>query len=136
MPEDVDKVTVGLTAEGRAALAELMTTGWFRDEVDAYRVAIAVALSKGLVTDESRLKGVETKFNVGTLNRRDEVRQLLSRLVPEVSDRPIEYAERLADAGLRHLATKLVDQDELLSDVLLTTSDDDGAVEEAAAPAG
>lgn len=126
MPEDNDKVTVGLTAEGRAALAEIMATGWFRDEVDAYRVAIALALSKGLVTDESRLTGVETKFNVGTLNRNDEVRQLLSRLGPE-GTRPIEYAERLADAGLRFLSTKLVQQDEMLSDVLFAVASPDTA---------
>lgn len=125
MPDDNDKVTVGLTAEGRAALAEIMGTGWFRDEVDAYRVAIALALSKGLVTDESRLTGVETKFNVGTLNRNDEVRQLVSRLGPEGTTRPIEYSERLADAGLRFLATKLVQQDEMLSDALFALSTPD-----------
>ncbi len=118
MPEDQDKVTVGLTATGWTNLEALMETGWFEDQVDAYRVAIGVALSRKLPVDEGGLAGVTTKFNRGTLDRDGSVRTLISTLLPRASKKPYEFSQLLADAGIRYLKQRLVDDHALLSEVL------------------
>lgn len=117
MPEDRDKVTVGVTREGAENLAALMTTGWFADEVDAYRVSIAAALGAGLNVDAVVLAGVQTKYNVGTLDRDGQISELV-RVLAASQPRPFEYCERLADAGLRYLRSRVVDQGMMLAEAI------------------
>jgi hypothetical protein len=113
-----DKITVGLTARGAAHLDEVMETGWFANELDAYRVAIAVAIAQGLVSQEGEMAGAKTKYNIGSLDSDGSLRQLLIALVHAAREKPYEYAERLADAGLVHLAIRLGREGALLVDVL------------------
>lgn len=121
-PNERDKVTVGLTPSGWTNLEALMETGWFADQVDAYRSAIAVALARALPLQEMGLSGVTTKFNRGTLDKDGSVRTLISALLPAARTRPYEYAELLADAGIRYLKEALVDQHLLLAEVLGQTA--------------
>ncbi len=116
MPDDRDKVTVGVTREGAANLASLMESRWFDEEVDAYRVAIAAAVGAELNVAEA-LAGVQTKYNVGSLDRDGSIAALVRAMFPDAS-RPYDYAERLADAGLRYLKARIVDQGMLLADAL------------------
>src|SRR5438874_7527609 len=115
--DEGDKVTVGLTAEGFRNLDALVETKWFDDGVDAYRLAIATALRHRLPV--VALTGVTTKYNRGTLDKDGRVRTLISALAPEHAARPYEYAELLADAGLRFLKQRLVDEHLLLSEVVI-----------------
>ncbi len=116
MPDDRDKVTVGVTREGAANLASLMESRWFDEEVDAYRVAIAAAVGAELNVAEA-LTGVQTKYNVGSLDRDGSIAALVRAMFPDAA-RPYDYAERLADAGLRYLKVRIVDQGMLLAEAL------------------
>jgi len=118
MPDDRDKVTVGVTPDGAVNLAALMESGWFTDEIDAYRLAIATAFGEQLNVDAVVLAGVQTKYNIGTLDRDGKVSAMVRAFSPEAATRPFEYSERLADAGLRYLKTRIVDQGLLLADAL------------------
>ena len=122
--EEKGKVTVGLTDEGTAALNRVMETGWFQTEMDAYKVAIAMALARNIDV-RAPLTGVTTKFNVGSLDRDGKLARAVRVLGSENTASPFDYAERLADAGIRVLATKLVDHEETLSHVLGIGSDTD-----------
>jgi hypothetical protein len=113
-----DRVTVGLTQVGLGHLSEVLETGWFEEEMDAYRVAIAVALARGLCADAGGMVGVKTKFNVGSLDNDGKLRTLITTLAPSSGDRPYEHAERLAEAGVAYLAEKLGRQGATLTDVL------------------
>ncbi len=118
MADARDRVTVGVTPEGATNLELLMLSQWFADEVDAYRTAIAVAISQRLDVSDSTLPGVQTKYNVGTLDRDGRLANLVRGLVAGPPDRVYEYSERLADAGLRYLKSRLVDQGAMLTEVL------------------
>ena len=113
-----DKRTLGVTAEGAAALSEIMGTGWFEEEMDAYRVAISLAIAKDLVKDASEMSGVSTKWNVGTLDPDGRLRSMVVAFAEESVDRPYAHAEARAAAGLVHLKTRLVDDEAQLADVL------------------
>jgi len=114
MPEERDRVTVGITPTAATALERLMETGWFRDEMDAYRLAIAAAIAAGL--EGEPISGAQTKYNVGTLDRDGRMRDLL--VAVRGSTRPYEDAERLANTGLALLRDRLVDRDETLAEAL------------------
>ena len=113
-----DRTTLGVTPEGQQQLEELLETGWFDRELDAFKLAIAVALDKDLIDDEADMKGVQTKFNVGTLDRDGAVRSLLRGIAGLSEDRPYAQAERRAAAGLRFMHEQLVDAHRSISDVL------------------
>jgi hypothetical protein len=118
MTSNSDKITVGLTSKGTGHLEEVMATGWFASELDAYRLSITVAIAQGLVTQEENMAGAKTKYNIGSLDSDGKLRQLLTELVPGARERPYEYAERLADAGLAYLAEKLGREGSLLVEAL------------------
>ena len=118
MPDERDKVTVGVTREGAASLAGLMESRWFDDEVDAYRVAISTAIGAGIDVSAVALTGVQTKYNVGSLDRDGSIAAMIRSMVPGSDARPYDYAERLADAGLRYLKIRVVDQGMLLAEAL------------------
>src|SRR5688572_20061591 len=114
--DELDKTTLGLTPEGWMHLDELMQTGWFAEQLDAYRLAIAVALARQLPINPDGLAGVTTKWNRGSLERDGRVRALLLTIAH--ASRPYAHAEALADAGVRYLRQRLVDEHALLADVI------------------
>ena len=112
----MDRVNVGLTPEGETCLKAVMDAGWFELELDAYRASIALALAADVST-ATPLSGVTNKFNVGSLDRDGKLRALLNVMRPD-TERPYEASERLADAGVRVLKQKLVDDGVSMSDIL------------------
>lgn len=114
MADERDRVTVGVTPEGAENLAALMETGWFQDEMDAYRLAISIALAESL--DAGAVTGAQTKFNVGTLDRDGRLSQLVTVL--RDSARPYDQSERLAHAGLQLLRRRIVDDQMTLTEAL------------------
>jgi hypothetical protein len=114
-----DKSTLGVTPQGARNMEALMATPWFEREMDVYRVAIAVAASRGQMASKDEMVGVRTKFNaVGTIDPDGQVRNMITALLPQHSDRPYETAERLANAGLQILASKLSTEGVMLSSAL------------------
>lgn len=117
--EGRDKAQIGLTPTGTLHLDRTMETGWFADRQDAYRVAIAVALSRDLAYKSVDMAGVVTAYNFsGGIDRDGLVRTLISILIPDEADTPAICAERLAHAGLAFLAEHLVDNEMMLHEVV------------------
>lgn len=114
-----DRRTLGVTAEGAEALDEIMNTGWFAEEMDAYRVAISLAFANGLVKDPSEMTGTSTKWNIGTLDPEDVLLSMVLALSDEPPDRPYAHAEARAAAGLVYLKRRLVDEKAEIADVLM-----------------
>jgi hypothetical protein len=133
-------VTVGVNADGQKALDDLRAeTSYFPEELDAYRFAIAFSIGNGLAEHLVPVKGVDTKYNIGTLDRDQRVRKLIQASFPD-TPRPYALAERLAHVGLLHLRTQLVESHRTLNEILTVTEAGDeqalGAEDEgpAAAP--
>lgn len=111
-----DRNTVGVTAEGQECLDQIMETGWFRREMDAYRLAVAVGIGNGLPEDETSSR-FDTKWNVGTIDRDGMLAALIQALLPD-EVRPYARAERLAAVGLRFLRGRLIDDHASLEDLM------------------
>ena len=94
-----------------------MATHWFATEMDAYKVAIALALRAEINVDQP-LVGSTTKFNIGSLDQDGKVVALIRTFRGPQSGDPVVLAERLAEQGLIVLAAKLDDETQPLSDVL------------------
>ena len=116
-PAERARITVGLTPAGSEALAKVIATKWFATEMDAYKVAIAVALRSEINVDQP-LVGATTKFNIGSLDPDGRLVALIESVLGSQAGDPGALAERLADQGLVILATRLVDNEEKLIDVL------------------
>src|SRR4051812_5324264 len=110
-----DQNTVGLTVAGSEDLKRLMETKWFNSELDACRVAMVVAIRRGLSSREEDLVKVTTKYNMGTFDREGQVRQLLS-LAGLTTGGTYEAVEGLMHAGLRALADELSIEGAVLTD--------------------
>jgi hypothetical protein len=113
-----DKKQIGLTDGGNEALSQLMNAGLFDSEYDGYKVSIAYSLAKGVDPAAAAGSGYHTKFNAaGGLDLDNQIRDLISVLLPAYADRPYATAERLAEAGIRQLAAR-IEAKESLADIL------------------
>lgn len=118
MTEKGDRATVGLSDEGQRAMDAVMAQKLFEQEMDAYRFAVAFSLREGLVQDQERLAGARTKFNVGGIDRDGRLRRLMDLFAEVEGDNTYAVAERHADAGIRVLKIRLVDEQQTLIDVV------------------
>lgn len=118
-----EKTTVGVTERGASHLAEVIASGWFSEEIDAYRMAISIALSKGIATPPADMSGVRTKFNTGSLDGDGSLGRVLEAFGLPEGDSKYSYAQRLADAGLAYLAQNLATEGQPLAAVLGLTGD-------------
>src|SRR5262245_34860111 len=104
-----DKRTLGVTQQGADDLAALFESGWFKEEMDVYRLAIGVAVGKDLAPDEGEVQGVTTKWNIGTIDFDGRLRRLITASSGSPVARPYADAEKRAAAGLRFLRVRIVD---------------------------
>ena len=118
MTKETGKSTVGTTSEGARNLDSLMETGWFSSEVSAYKTAIGVALAQRPGYPLPAVQIRNTKWNIGTLDKDGRLSSLIDLITQGEVDEPYEYAEQLADLGLDYLKQRIVDQDQMLSEVL------------------
>jgi hypothetical protein len=123
MTKNPEKTTVGVTERGAAHLAEVIASGWFSEEIDAYRVAISVALKRGIATPPADMTGVKTKFNTGSLDGDGSLGHVLEAFGLPEGDSKYSYAQRLADAGLAYLAQNLTTEGQPLASVLGLTGE-------------
>lgn len=120
--DQADKKQIGLTPEGNQALDSLMLLGLFEAEVDAYRFAITYAIAAGLRLEDAPKSGYVTKYAAtGTLDQPGIIRDLLSILGIGEVQRPYATAERLAELGVRALATR-IEAHEALDSILTGVS--------------
>ncbi len=119
-PAESDRKQVGLPRSHFAALEELVdSTPWFGKQLDAYRLAITVALAREFSPSASETDTFETKFSVSSLDPDGDMRRLILALSPDrAGDRPYDYAQRLAVAGVQFLHKELVEEESSLGAVL------------------
>jgi hypothetical protein len=120
-----DRTQVGLPDSTDDLLKELRSkTHWFRDEVDVYRVAVTIALARGLQPRKDEVdSGYITKFSVQTLDPDGDLRLLIASLAPDYADTPYRWAQRLANKGVHYLHNEIVVKGRSITEVL-------GAVEQ------
>jgi len=112
-----DKKTLGVTPEGAALLQSVMDTGWFNDEMDVYKLAISLAYANGLIESDTKMVGLTTKWNVGTLDPDGLLRSMVKAFEKEKIDRPYACAEKRASAGLRFIKREIVDNQGQIADL-------------------
>ena len=117
-----DHVTIGLSESGHYALQRLKEDGVFAQMMDGYRFAIALAIKEDLTLPDS-LTNAQTIFNVGSLDKNGDIKNLVTVLCPECKDAPYAYAERLAEAGTQEMI-RLYDSGQLRFSQLFETEID------------
>lgn len=104
-----DKSQVGLSIDGNDHIEHLTKVHkWFDNGIDAYRVAVAVALARGMQESDLKMpKQRTTKYGVGSLDESGKLREMIITLRPELRDRPYAHSEWLAELGLSIIRNEL-----------------------------
>ncbi len=95
-----DRKTIGLTLEGREVLDQLMDTGFFKEQMDAAKFAMTLAINQGIAPGDA--EGASTVWNVGSFDPAGEIRQMILALYPEV-ETPFKACEYFIDEGLSQI---------------------------------
>jgi hypothetical protein len=98
-----DKKTIGVTSIGRPTLQRLVDTGLFRDQMDAAKFAIGLAIAREAVPEDA--PGADTIWASGNFDADGQIRSILPLLYGETQP-PFRLMEQLIDAGLRLIATE------------------------------
>ncbi len=101
-----DKKTIGLTEFGRGVIQSLIDRGWFNDQMDVARLAVAIAIKHGNKPDQ--LENAGTVWNVGSFDPDGEFKKIIPILFPDVST-PYRATEYLINAGLIHISNMMDD---------------------------
>jgi hypothetical protein len=117
---DGDKSQVGLGLEANDHIAHLKDKyQWFREGLDCYRTAVAVALARGKdKSDLGTVTGKKNKYSVGSIDSDGRLRELIITFRPDLSDKPYYASEWLAEIGLSIIREEL-DGGKFLSEILL-----------------
>lgn len=102
-----DKKTIGLTAEGKAAVEQVLGIGLFKDQLDLARFAMALALKDNSAV--GYVEGADTTWNVGSFDPSGEIKGILSAFYPG-EETPYRLAESLIDVGLKDIKSRLAQQ--------------------------
>jgi hypothetical protein len=103
-----EPTTIGLSEDAHAMLkrlAEDKRNGHFAEMADAYRLAIGLALARGVVPEEFSTPRT-TIFNVGTLDPDKHIYNAIRLLSEPERGSVYRRAERLAEWGVRELFTR------------------------------
>lgn len=98
-----DLITVGLSETADDRLTELAEMGIFGEKIDAYRFAIALAISHGVIPLEIEKR--RTLYNVGSLDPDQTLRRAVEAIMPDQLKTVSVYRliERLAEWGVNEL---------------------------------
>jgi hypothetical protein len=97
-----DKNQLGLTEDAREKADAVVAAAGFEERQDVYRLAVAVALSRGLAPAPDGLSR-RTYINVGSLDPDGAIRAAILETRDDHGGRPYALAERLAEAGIEDL---------------------------------
>ena len=92
-----DKNTIGVTTKAQKVLDQMAETGVFPDQMDAAKFAMSIAIRRGAKPAE--VPGAGTKWNVGSFDPDNELRNLIPIIFPNVKG-PYRAIESLIDSGL------------------------------------
>ena len=99
-----EPTTIGLSEDAHEKLKWLQEGQYFRELLDGYRFAIALALAQGVEPGDIQKR--TTIFNVGTVDPDQSILRSIEALMGDrVRETPIyKMAERLAEWGVNELA--------------------------------
>jgi len=100
MVMESEPTTIGLSDSAHRKLQRLKEDGYFGEMLDAYRFAVAVALSHGVIAERGKRK---TIFNIGTLDPDKAIYHAVSALIKEENEPVYRTVERLAEWGVIEL---------------------------------
>lgn len=120
-----DKSQVGLGLEANDHIANLEDKyQWFKEGIDCYRTAVAVALARGKDRDDlGTVTGKKNKYSVGSIDSDGRLRDLIITFRPDLSEKPYYASEWLAEIGLSIIREEL-DNGKFLSEILLGIEED------------
>lgn len=101
-----EPTTLGLSQSAHNKLKWLQEEKYFREILDGYRFAIALALAQGI--DPPEIKKRTTVFNVGTVDPDQSLKQSIQVIMGDrIQNIPIyKMAERLAEWGVNELESQ------------------------------
>ena len=105
MSDEIEKkvTTIGLTQANHDILSKFKEDKIFHEMMDGYRFAIAYSINRDIAPSEISEK-VITKFNVGSLDPKNEIYNAILALNPNIKMPVYKYAELLAESGMTELA--------------------------------
>ena len=115
--DDKDKVTLGLTPLAADHLKDLMSTDWFATEIDAFRLAIALAIREGAAASPEEMVGLTTKWSTA-IDTDQRISSMIRLLVDNEASRPYATAERYGVAGIAYLHRRLVVEKAMVAEVM------------------
>jgi len=118
MSSESEPTTIGLSDSAHIKLKRLKEDGYFGDMIDAYRFAIALALSRGSISEKGTRK---TVFNVGTLDPDKSLYYAINALREDKDEPVYRTAERLAEWGIEEMFRLAEEGNLILSDLLAET---------------
>ena len=94
-------------------------TDWFTDEMDIYKVAVAVALAKDFKPSKPK-RGIEggAQWRVVLLDPDQKLKRIIELMAPDCGQTPYRYSEALAMAGISYLHNELVTRARSIGDAL------------------
>ena len=121
MPPEEPK-TVGMADDTKAMLSELSGQLGFKEEMEAFRLAVAVALVLQPRPESCpEIRGLTTTYNIGSLDREGKLQQAVLLFNPNYEGSVYKLVERLADWGIRWMRSKCEHREmsasELLSEI-------------------
>ncbi|MCF8118359.1 MAG: hypothetical protein K9K33_18310 [Desulfarculaceae bacterium] len=99
-----DKKTIGLTPENRNVAEALVEMRYFRDQIDAAKFAMSIAIHRG--EQPSGIEGAETIWNVGSFDSEGKLKNLIINIFPNI-DTPYRTIEYFANVGFQIIAPQL-----------------------------
>jgi hypothetical protein len=103
----IDKKTIGLTTDNRAVVESLVQQKLFKDQIDAAKFAMALAIQSGL--QPGNAEGAETIWNVGSFDADGQLKNLIQSLFPG-ADAPYRLVEYFVNAGLQLIAAHMAEK--------------------------
>lgn len=101
---NTDKKTIGLTPGNRTVIEELVQQKFFKDQIDAAKFAMALAIQSGMQPGSA--EGAETIWNVGSFDPDGQLKNLIPSLFPG-TDAPYRALEHFVNAGLQLIAAHI-----------------------------
>jgi hypothetical protein len=127
-PKQGDVVQVGIPEGTNRQLVTIMDeSGYFKEQIDVYKTAVAVAISRNMESDKWKNRSSErlvNKFATSTLDPDGKLKQLIALFVPDVANCPYRYSQWLATAGIGYLHKELVENGNTLIDALHLDDDE------------
>lgn len=100
-----DRQSIGLTTQSQQLMEEILAKGWFSEQQDVARLALACALRAGLAPGTT--SGVDTRWGSGLFDRTGELLALIGAFHPDTK-MPVRAAEFFVNEGLKLVHDQLV----------------------------